>query len=223
MTMRSAINPPDFSAILASSIHDMKNSLGVICGLIQSLKQRNEVPKQELAQLESEAERMNNNLMQLLSLYKIDVAKFSLNIDEYLVKDILDDIYAQQSNLLDLNHITLELEYEENTYCYCDRYLLESALGTILNNAQRYSKQKIILSAKPHDGYTEFSIEDDGNGFPAANLSTDYVNFNTGSTGLGLYFASTIANLHESNVNHGYSHISNESRLGGGKLSLFIP
>jgi len=33
----------------------MKNSLGVICGLIHNLKQVNEVPKSELAQLEFEA------------------------------------------------------------------------------------------------------------------------------------------------------------------------
>jgi len=223
MTDLPTITSPDFSAILAASIHDMKNSLGVICGLIQNLKQANEVPKPELAQLEFEARRMNNHLMQLLSLYKIEISKFSLNIDEYLIKDILDDIYSQQTSLLELNNITLELEYPENSYCYCDLYLLENAIGTLLNNAQRYSQKKIILSARAEDGYTKFTIEDDGNGFPDINLSTDYVNFNTGSTGLGLYFTHTIAHLHESNIHHGYSEISNESRLGGGKVSIFIP
>jgi len=55
MTDHPTFTSPDFSTILAASIHDMKNSLGVICGLIHNLKQANEVPKSELAQLEFEA------------------------------------------------------------------------------------------------------------------------------------------------------------------------
>ena len=219
---RSAYTPVDFSAVLASSIHDMKNSLGTIRELITQLSLTNASDKY-LMPLEFEASRMNNSLMQLLALYKIEIDKFSLNIDEYTVCEILNDIKAQQSALLDLSNITLEIEYNEDHLCYCDFDLICSAISSILNNAQRYSQQKIILSAGQYEDYIYFCIEDDGQGFPDNLLATNEINFNTGSTGLGLYFVATIARLHTHNNKTGYIKTENNSRLGGAKFTLMLP
>ena len=45
----------------------------------------------------------------------------------------------------------------------------------------------------------------------------------SGSTGLGLYFAEQIANIHHSGDKKGYITIDNNSKLGGGRFTLFLP
>ncbi len=62
----------DFPAILASSVHDIKNSLTTVRELIEHIANQQESKNQDLIQLEFEANRMNNSLVQLLELYKID-------------------------------------------------------------------------------------------------------------------------------------------------------
>ncbi|MDF2642359.1 MAG: histidine kinase, partial [Pseudomonas sp.] len=55
---------------------------------------------------------------------------------------------------------------------------------------------------------------------------TDYVlgiNQGSGSTGLGLYFASHIARLHARNGVHGRIEIANGGALGGGLFSIYLP
>jgi len=218
----SPVTPISFSAVLGSSIHDVKNSLGVISELIQQLKKTNTENK-HILQLEFEASRMNNNLIQLLTLYKIEVENFTLNIDEHSVSEILNDIKAQQSSLFDLSDVGLEIECNENLLCYCDFNLICNSINSILNNAQRYSHKKIILSAGQQDNYVYFRIEDDGAGFPENFTRTDKVDFKSGNTGLGLYFVSIIANLHSNGNKSGYISATNDSRLGGANFSLFLP
>jgi len=62
----------DYATILASSVHDMKNSL---CMVIQSAEliqaegaKLSHGAREELALLNYEANRLNSNLLQLLSL-----------------------------------------------------------------------------------------------------------------------------------------------------------
>ncbi len=219
----------NFSTILGCSVHDMKNSLGIIQDLVSQLaKDTRHSDNPQFGQLEFESNRMNNILMQLLVLYKIDHARFSLNIDEYPAEDLLNEAVAQQEVLLALNSIAIEVECEADLYCYCDFNIITSALGTILNNAQRYARQKILFSAKKQGQFLILSIEDDGEGYPETFFQRQesvqsQVDFNTGSTGLGLFFAQTIAAMHSSENEHGSIAIDNNSVLGGARFRLFLP
>lgn len=221
----------DFAAILASSVHDMKNSLTVIRSRINDLPpplQSSE--KNTLLQLQYEANRMNNSLMQLLQLYKIDLAHFQLEIDEYPVSDIIQEILAQQANLLSFNGIEITSQCNEELYCFCDFNLVCNALGSILNNAQRYAKGKIQLHAEEQQGFIRINIKDDGAGYPVHLLHSNWrknnhIDFQSGSTGLGIYFAATIAEMHQSENLTGFVEIANSSDLaeGGACFSLFLP
>lgn len=218
-----------FPAILASTVHDIKNSLGIVLELIRQLAPTLQDDRNEaFSQLEFEANRINHSLMQLLVMYKIDSNKFSLDIDEYPALDIINEAKAQQDVLSKLNSILIEVDCAEDLLCYCDYPNIANALGTILNNALRYTRSAIFISAGVEDGYLKFCIEDDGLGYPAnllaANLSDagdlDWVK---GNTGLGLYFVAMIAALHKNNDKSGYVRIDNQSRLGGARFSLYLP
>jgi signal transduction histidine kinase len=218
-----------FPAILASSVHDIKNSLTALRALLGQLEHIYQDPKPtEFRQLEFETNRMNNSLMQLLTLYKIDLSQFSLAIDEHSASDILEDIVAQQSTLLSLSHIELNTECHGDLFCYCDSALISNALCTLVNNAQRYCRSKVLVSVAEEDDYIVFCIEDDGNGYPGNLLSSDYkqlpqVDLASGNTGLGLFFAETIAELHVQNDKRGFIVTDNDSQFGGARFKLYLP
>ena len=62
--------------------------------------------------------------------------------------------------------------------------------------------------------------------FVHADTLETAINMQSGSTGtgLGLYFAEQIANIHKNKERSGGSTvIDNKSQLGGGRFTLFIP
>ncbi|MFW5444165.1 MAG: sensor histidine kinase [Methylococcaceae bacterium] len=197
--------------------------------LIQHLSVKHqEGGSQGFIQLEFETNRINNSLIQLLELYKIDSEKFILDIDEHSVSDILQEVKAQQNPLLQLNNIKFTIECPKNLYCYCDDSHICNALISILNNAQRYTDTQIRLSAYKNQQYMIFCIEDDGTGYPDHLLSLDQPkktgsDWIAGSTGLGLYFVSTIAALHATTNTKGFIKIDNKSDFGGARFRLFLP
>lgn len=218
-----------FPAILASSVHDIKNSLTTLRALIDQLEHIHQDPKpSEFKQLEFETNRMNNSLMQLLTLYKIDLSQLSLAIDEHSAADILEDVVAQQSTLLSLGNIQLITECHDDLFCYCDNALVSNALCTLVNNAQRYSKSKVQLSVTQEEGYVVFCIEDDGRGYPEYLISSDYkqlpqTDLANGNTGLGLFFTETIAQLHVQGQKRGFITTDNNSQFGGARFKLYLP
>lgn len=218
-----------FPAILASTVHDIKNSLGIVLELIGRMAEAEQPgPGRNVSQLEFEANRINHSLMQLLVIYKIDASKFALHIDEYPALDIINETSAHQYSLSRYQAIDLQIDCDDNLMCYCDYPNISNALATILNNALRYTHSKIALSACKVDGYIKFCIEDDGDGFPEHLLSADLdssteLDWVQGNTGLGLFFVSTIAGLHRNNGKSGFVKIDNNSRLVGARFCLFLP
>lgn len=218
-----------FPVILGSTVHDIKNSLGTLLGLIQQLSSK-QVQDQadDIRQLEFEANRINHSLMQLLVMYKIDSQKFGLMEDEYAALDLLNEAKAQQDRLSQLQDVEISIDCRDDLLCYCDYQQVSNALGTILNNAQRYSRKKVLISADETEGYIQFCIEDDGAGYPQHLLDADLSNqadldWVTGNTGLGLYFVAAIAGFHKNRDKSGYVKIDNRSRLGGARFSLYLP
>ncbi len=218
-----------FPIILGSTVHDIKNSLGTLLGLIQELASKQSVDQvDDIRQLEFEANRINHSLMQLLVMYKIDSDKFNLIEDEYAVLDLLHETKAQQDRLPHLQSIQVRIDCSDELLCYCDYQHVTNALGTILNNAQRYSRQLVVISALEVDGYVRFCIEDDGDGYPLHLLNADLSNQSdldwvTGNTGLGLYFVAAVAKFHKNHDKFGFVKIDNESSLGGARFSLYLP
>lgn len=218
-----------FPIILGSTVHDIKNSLGTLLGLIQELASKQSADQlDDIRQLEFEANRINHSLMQLLVMYKIDSDKFNLIEDEYAALDLLHETKAQQDRLPHLQSIEVRIDCSDELLCYCDYQHVTNALGTILNNAQRYSRQLVVISAREVDGYVQFCIEDDGDGYPQHLLNADLSNQSeldwvTGNTGLGLYFVAAIAKFHKNHDKSGFVKIDNQSSLGGARFSLYLP
>ncbi len=222
----------DFSAFLASMAHDMKNSLGILLHSLDDVVNgcaADTCPcKSHISKIQYEASRVNHNLIQLLTLYKMDNDHFGLNISHYHVIDVLEETILQNKHLLESKGIDVTIECPDDLTWFFDRDLIAGVVNNVLNNSYRYAKDKIIIRADENNGYFELIIEDNGVGYPEEilNKSLDTsrgVNFTTGSTGLGLYFAKMVAQLHKNKGKEGIVGISKGTTYGGSCFTISLP
>lgn len=187
--------------------------------------------KSQFYQLQYEIKRLNNSLIRLLSLYKAEKSQLSANIDYYSVNEFVEDIVLQYEPLLTSRGIEIEMDVPEGLFWAFDRGLIAGILDNVLNNAFRYTKNKIKLSAAREGEVLVINIADNGPGYPENMLVygkshprfKEHVCFDTGSTGLGLYFAAMVAKMHVKGEKEGHISLVNGGDYGGGYFSLCLP
>lgn len=230
--MKTDVSEMDFSLVIASSIHDMKNSITMLLGALDEIAQQCQPDHcrshKKLLLMQHEGKRLTRHLIQLLTLYRLDKSQYFLNVSENNLKELFEEISLENEPLLNSQGIQMELDCEENVSGFFDRELIGGVINTIVNNAYRYAQSTVRLSAHVSDGFMALSIEDDGPGYPPHMLlSSSYesrsLNFSTGGTGLGLYFAYRVAVMHSNNGRQGQIAICNEGINKGGKFSLYLP
>ena len=228
----SSKDQPDFSMIIASAVHDMKNSLSMLLHSVDQMCE--ELPddwkqKNNTTTVKYEAERVNSYLIQLLGLYRLQNKMLTLHIDEYFLSDLLEEQVAHYEPMLMDKNISLSISADDSFTWYFDREVVISVLNNALNNASRYTKSAIEIVAYQEDNYLVIEIHDDGKGYPKMLLDSrpgeilNNINFQTGSTSLGIYFAEMVTRLHTQQERQGSIKLSNGGRLGGGVFSIYLP
>ncbi len=227
-----ALTRPDANLFLASSVHDMKNSISVLLASLQNMALQAGPEQsdtyQEMSQMLYETQRINGNLIQLLTLYKLGNDLYPFRPETYEMTEFAEMLSSRVVALFKTRHIRLEMDVAEDCYWDFDGDLVDGILVHAMNNAAHYTKSVVRLSAQMVDGALEFSVDDDGTGFPQRMLDEGAaamrgVNFSTGSTGLGLYFAAVVARMHSSRKEEGSIRLENGGSLGGGRFVLRLP
>jgi signal transduction histidine kinase len=222
----------DFSLVLANTVHDMKNSLSMVVGALDQISEQcgnsGCASSQVFSQLRYEGKRLNSNLIQILTLYRIESDHYSLNIAEQDVGELLEECYLENEGLLALKGIELEMDCEDELMCFFDRELIGSIINSVINNAYKYTRDRIRVGARREGGHIAIFVEENGNGYPAAMLhaagqAPGDIDVRSGSTGLGLYFTATIARMHQHKDQCGYITTTNDGIDGGGRFTLFLP
>lgn len=220
------------ATFLASSVHDMKNSVSLlISGLEKTLASASPetLPTYgELSQMTYEAKRINHNLVQLLTLYKLDQQLYPFDPQYVAVGDFLTSVVEQASSLLRSQNIELQLSAAPDLYWPFDEDLIMGVIGNAFSNAIRYTSRRIRLAACLTDRFLEIRIEDDGPGYsPEAmeqTLAAQHgISFQTGSTGLGLHFSAKVAELHRNHGRCGEIRLENGGAYGGACFVLRLP
>jgi len=222
----------DFATVLASAVHDMKNSLCMLLQSMDSLRQElaetSDSASSELSRIHYEANRLNSNLLQLLALYRIEKNQLPLHQDEYPLQDMLEELVLKNEMYSTQRQILVEVQCDSDLCWFFDDDLVSSLLNDMLINAMRYSKSKILLKAFIEDNWLVVQIHDDGSGYPIEMLeqaqeSTDSFHLSAGRTGLGLFFAKLIAEAHRNHERAGRIEMQNHSEYGGALFSLYLP
>ena len=226
-------NAPDLSMFLASAAHDMKNSVGVLSGTLEVLLADDVVKQtpayQQMAQMLYETRRLNDNLIQLLALYKeVGRPAYPFDPQPQALSQLIEQIEAQNAVLLDSKDITLEIDSPDDLIWVLDEDLVIGVIGHAINNAIRYTKDKIRLLAHENAGFLELRVEDNGTGYPPSMIEAGMalnrgVDFKSGSTGLGLYFSHEVAKMHKHRGQQGSVALENGGSYGGGCFVLRLP
>jgi signal transduction histidine kinase len=218
-----------FSDILASIIHDMKNSLGMVINTLDEFASENDYRENsKLATLQHESKRLNNNLIALLSLYKIDNGQLSPNIEEVSLEDFLEEIVVDNQAIASTKGVGIDFDCDEDLVGYFDEWLIRGVINNLIGNGLRYTSSKIVIHAEMKEDYLVISIEDDGTGFPQSMIDAQAAfnrnnTLSEGHTQLGIYFASMVARTHKNGGQEGYVKLANEQRLKGGCFSIWLP
>ncbi len=221
-----------FSTILASSAHDMKNSLGMLLNALNSILDA--LPEEHLKKSQSnigiiqyESSRVSSSLMQLLSIYKIENNQLAFNPGYHNLYDFVEEQVLIHMPLIEARGFSCEIEIDESIEAVFDESLISMVISNVIGNAIRYAHSKIKITAEIGE-YANITIYDNGPGYPAQmiEMAGDYIqgiNNSTGSTGLGLFFAQKVAALHVHGEKSGSVSLQNGGPLGGGIFEIAIP
>ena len=222
-----------FTDFIASVIHDMKNSLNMqINGLEQVAAECRSAGNEDLCErlgpLIYEASRMDFNLVQLLSVYKLDNSIYPMDVSEHPVREVIDEAITQMGSMLALRGIQIEVECAPEDCWYFDRDLVTGVLVNALNNAYKYTRDRIRIASRIDGEFLEIRVEDNGSGYPPSMLKDGVSrnrrsNFTTGSTGLGFYFSSLVARMHANAGRRGELAIENGGAYGGSCFVVRLP
>ena len=222
----------DFSTVIASTVHDMKNSLAMLMQAHSQWLARLPEPARQAPEqgvIEFEFAHLNGMLVQLLGLYKLGINQLPLQPAYHELDDFIEAQLACHQDVFASRGIMATFEVDPlSPLGFFDRELIASVLGNCINNAIRYARHAVLISVSDAAGQLVITVNDDGEWYSSQMIErqADYmqgINHSTGSTGLGLYFAGRIAALHQRNGVQGRTEIGNGGSLGGGLFSLYLP
>lgn len=222
----------DFSSVLAAAVHDMKNSLFLLLQSIESLADSlpddDSASREQVANVHYEASRLNTSLVQILSLYRAELERLPITVDECFIDDLFADVVGSNHLYIKQKNIDIEVSQTQDLSWYLDSDLIYLLINDMLVNSLRYGNSRIRLSAFKEDNRLVIRLEDDGPGFPDAmllNSSTSLADFHVsqGRTGLGLFFARLIASAHTQGDICGEISLFNGGTLGGSVFEVKLP
>lgn len=224
--------PPDLIVFLASSVHDMKNSVSVLSNHLESLLTENTADTlpgyEQTAKMLYEVKRVNCNLVQLLTLYKVGEQHYPFDASEHSLDQLVQEVLMQNQSVFESMNIEVTTDYAADLTWYFDEDLINGVISHALNNASNYTKDKIKLIIRVIDKVLEVRVEDNGRGYPKGMLEQGAslargVKFATGSTGLGLYFSAVVAGMHKNRGRTGSITLENGGTWDGGCFVLKLP
>lgn len=221
----------DFSTVLASCLHDVKNSICIFLGMLEDVVSDTAADDPRftrLLKMQYEGQRISNDMTQLLGIYRGNNAQLSPNVTEVDVADFLHEQAQVHAVMLEYKGIHVDIACDGNLTWFFDQEMISGIITNVINNAYKYTHGRLQIRAEEQDGGLVLSIKDDGPGYPARMLTDNLtgfspVDFKGGSTGLGLGFAAMAAGLHKNKGRSGYVRITNDGIDGGGCFSLWLP
>ncbi|KQQ86565.1 sensor histidine kinase KdpD [Massilia sp. Leaf139] len=227
----------DLLLFLASTAHDMKNSISVLSGTLERLlvegAPRTDAAYPQMAQMLYQTRRLNDNLMQLLALYKrVGTPDYPFDVQPIEAGQLADQVVALGRVLLDAKGIALGVELDRDLIWHLDEDLIVGVVVHAVNNAVHYTRDRIRLALRERDGLLEIRVEDNGAGYPQALLAAGAaglsdtasgIDFRTNSAGLGLHFSREVARMHRHRGRAGSVRLENGGPLGGGCFILSLP
>ncbi|MFB5663181.1 sensor histidine kinase [Alteribacillus sp. HJP-4] len=196
--------------------HELKTPIMVVKTYAQSVKD-GILPKDNIEQtmdvILNEANRMDKRVKDMLYFTKLDALKIeTINAEVMMFGSIAFQI--EERFRMQRDDVTFIIEGAD-VKIIADQEHMRVLLENLVENAMRYTKDKIWLSAEQHKDSIDIKVSNNGDAIPEEDLPYLFVPFrkgNKGQFGLGLAIVSRIAELHQGhhevrNTNNGVEFV----------------
>ena len=196
---------------VANVSHELRTPLTSIKILSESLINQDtfdqDIYKEFLIDIDSEVDRLNNIISDLLVLVNLDKEKLVLDKKITYINYLLEKTIFRMKVIAKQKDIDLNLKLNEKIQIKIDEDKIQQAIINIIDNAIKYTdiKGTIEVELYKKDKYAIIKISDNGSGIPEESLEHIFERFyrvdkarsrNTGGTGLGLSIAWEIIAYH---------------------------
>ncbi len=214
-------------------VHELKNPITGVVGLSRLIIETEDMEPSESKTLMQEVlnsgERMNELVNRFLEVQKLEAGNTSLNISEFNIKEVLEDVTMLSKPLLSSKSLSLSVsETGKKFNIEADRDLVFDALQNILSNAVKYGdpERVIEIDLKSTRDSVNIAVTDHGYGISIEDQSKVFEKFfrvksNAKSarekgTGLGLAYVKQIMQRH-----HGDIALESSAKIGSRFILTF--
>jgi signal transduction histidine kinase len=200
---------------LQIAAHDLRNPLGVIRGLAESLSDPDLSPEDRqdcLNYIDISTARMSELIKNLLEIQVIDAGKMVVNPQQFSLTELINSYVAQMSHMASVKQTSIEVSLPEaEVSVFSDPARIEQILDNYVSNAIKYSPigSRVFIVLTEQDGRIEINVSDEGPGISAEEMKKLFLQFSTVSsvprqgehaTGLGLAIVKKIADTLDAEV-----------------------
>lgn len=195
--------------------HELKTPLSSIKVLTESLIFQEDVPvemyKEFFEDINSEVDRLNSIISDLLTLVRLDQREIPLNITEVTLNEMIQNLLKRLTPLAKKKNIDLIYESHREIIAEIDTVKLSLALTNLIENAIKYTPDggvvTVILQGDLQDAL--ITVQDTGIGIAKEEQSRIFERFyrtdktrnrETGGTGLGLAITYKTIVMHNGSI-----------------------
>jgi two-component system sensor histidine kinase KdpD len=219
-------------ALIGSVSHELRTPLASILGAATVLTQSPTIDKDErlkslAAVVRDEAERLNNDIQNLLDATRISRGQVKPRLEWIEPQDIVNSALERRRRRLSTHSIAVNLD-SNLPLIYVDPVLVEQAFVQVVDNAAKYSPagSTITVAAKRNGHDVIFAVGDSGPGLTEDELAHVGERFFRGmrhsslasGSGLGLWIAKAFVA-----ANGGRLHAASQGIDQGATVSIYIP
>ncbi len=212
----------ELAALAASQFHELKNQLGQLALALDEVATSHPDSAAALREPRINCRAIVERLVQILTLYKRDEGRLLLNVEAHDPAEFLNELAAETRTLCGPRLTIMARHDTAPPFWFFDRYLVQIALSNALHNALKFARARIEISAEARDGGLLLSVRDDSAGYPAHILADQgrQPGPSASGTGLGLFFAHSIAQAHDNQGRRGELRLTNAD---GACFQLWLP
>jgi len=196
--------------LISNITHEFKTPIATIFSALEGVTNFNETndpekTKRYIDLSNNQLKKLNKMVEKMLETATIDHGKLTLDIEEVGVVGWTKDIVDRFAMITADKTISYESVLQSHV-AHFDRFHIENTLSNLLDNAIKYGGDRIIVRLKLQKEKLIWEVEDNGEGIPKAQRDRIFdklYRIPTGNQhdvkgfGIGLYYAKTIAELHE--------------------------
>lgn len=196
---------------VANVSHELKTPMTTIGGFIDGIIDGTIPKDQEINYLKivsAEVKRLTRLIQSMLSLSKLESGELKINKSRFNICEMLCTIAISQEQRIEQRHLNIEgLDAENEITVEADHDLIYQVIYNLVDNAIKFTDEggTIRFSVKKEEAGLKVAIRNTGPGIEQKDIPFVFERFYKSdrsrsvvkdSTGLGLYIANTIVQIH---------------------------